>query len=125
MATLSKAKKISIYGIVLLCTVLICTVHSQQNDPVVQNDVENNENTNNTVNELIPVPNWLNSSQSEYERFMLDKYNYFVTSNGNKVWACAMSLAWNELKRSFLAGQNATFSALNELQQKQITNLNS
>jgi DNA-binding MarR family transcriptional regulator len=56
---------------------------------------------------------------------MLDDYNYFVTPKGNKIWACAMSLAWNELKKSFLSGKNAEFKDTNELQNKIVSNLNS
>ena len=57
-----------------------------------------------TMSNLTQIPDWLDFSESEYENFLTDQYNYFVTTEGNKVWSCSMSLAWNEMKRNFLDG---------------------
>lgn len=44
---------------------------------------------------LITPPAWLNSSAEEFDKFIQDKYNYFITTQGNKMWVASMNLAWN------------------------------
>ncbi len=47
-----------------------------------------------------------------------------MTPKGNRVWACAMNLAWSQLKKGLLKGENPTFSNTTELQQKMVDNYN-
>lgn len=56
---------------------------------------------------------------------MSDKYNYYVTPKGNKVWVGVMNLAWECLKHKLLNGNNATFKNMNEIQSHMVENFNS
>jgi hypothetical protein len=77
------------------------------------------------MGETITYPTWLNSSQTEYNKFLLDKYNYCLTSKGNKVWVGSMNLAWNEMKKMFMKGENVSIVNPTDLQYHMIENLNS
>lgn len=89
------------------------------------NGTSTNSTTNSTQsNVTLNAPSWLNSSFTELDRYMSDRYNYYVTPKGNRVWSCAMDLAWNEMKRSFLFDNNATFINATDLQQKVVNNYN-
>jgi hypothetical protein len=66
-----------------------------QNTNTTTNNTTIVVNDTNQTSTVTVAPNWLNKSSTELNNFMIDKYNYFVTSNGNKVWVGTMNLAWN------------------------------
>ncbi len=55
---------------------------------------------------------------------MNDDYNYFLTPMGNRVWTCAMQLAWNQIINKFTNDENLTFNTTDKLQNKMIDNYN-
>lgn len=55
---------------------------------------------------------------------MSDRYNYYITPTGNKVWVCVMSLAWNQLKHEILFGNNPNFANMTELQSHMVDSFN-
>ena len=71
------------------------------------------------------APTWLQGSATELASFMSDKYNYFISPNGNKVWVCTMNLAWNEMKRAVFSNNVPTFLNPTALQDKIVSNFNS
>lgn len=74
--------------------------------------------TNQLANMATVPPVWLQQSASELEMFMSDRYNYFLTPGGNKLWVCTMNLAWNSMKREILSNQNAVFKNTTTLMDK-------
>ena len=48
-----------------------------------------------SINNTKTIPLWLNKSLTQYNSFLMDDYNYFLTPKGNKVWVATMQLAWN------------------------------
>jgi hypothetical protein len=52
---------------------------------------------------------------TQLDIYMTDRYNYYVTPQGNRVWAGAMDLMWDELKRNLLQGKDAFFDNISSI----------
>lgn len=76
-------------ALVVLVSIILPTAEA------VDNTTSNTTINSTQQNDTVIAPSWLNSSLDELNKFMNDRYNYYLTPKGNQVWSCAMDLAWN------------------------------
>ncbi len=83
------------FNLLLTFILLFVFTDAQNSTTTLSNSSNITVDTNQSANTATVPPVWLQRSATELETFMSDRYNYFLTPGGNKVWVCTMNLAWN------------------------------